>query len=111
MPSIVTQTLSTPVVQSVTVTLDADEVFMIVNALNVRGYTMLGAAMRALLDPKPVEPVTPADFLAKGTLDGFIQSGHIIPTIKALRTEFAHIGLGLKDARDAVEARKKALGL
>ena len=100
MPTIVSQALSTPVVQSVTVTLDADEVFMIVNALDAHGYSYLGSQMRALLDVPVVH--TPETWLATGVVDGLIRDGKRIVAIKNLRAEFT--GLGLREAKDYVFA-------
>lgn len=106
MPSIVAQTLSTPVVQSVTVTLDADEVYQIVSALDSYGYPYLSNQMRALLD---VPPATPEAWLATGAVDDDLRKGKKIAAIKALRAEFP--SLGLKEAKDAVDAYDEVAGL
>lgn len=105
MPHNISQTTSQPVVQTVTLTLDADEVGVIVRSLEGMGYYNTASQWRDMLVVK-VDPNVDA-FLSTGVCDRDIKEGRKIYAIKTVR---AATGLGLKQAKDAVDARQKFIG-
>jgi ribosomal protein L7/L12 len=104
MPRNISQTTSTPVVQTVTVTLDADEIHVLVRALEGMSYYATAAEFRALLVVKGSPDA--AAFLATGVCDRDLKEGRKIYAIKTVR---AATGLGLKQAKDAVDAYERTL--
>jgi Ribosomal protein L7/L12 C-terminal domain len=95
MPKVVSKNVSQPEVQSVTVTIDTDEVGILARALEAYGFFATALAYRNML----VVDTAPA-------CDRDIREGRKIHAIKTVR---AATGLGLKEAKDAVDEYAKTL--
>ena len=107
MPNVVGQTTTTPVVQTVTVTLTADEVYILVYALENYGYNSTADTYRDMLIPKAVK-VTPQAYLATGAEDENIRASRKVLATKNTRTA---TGALLRESLDAVKARARDIGV
>lgn len=94
-----------PTVEEVTITLSKTEVEQIVADLNYAGsYSTANEFSRLLLAPT----TDPNVWYNSGHGDSFLYDSKVIQGIKECR---AATGCGLKEAKDASDARKKSLGL